>query len=325
MFLRTLAVAAAIAAATVAASAAERLDDTSRIAVLSAFEPEWLMLQEMVEGRADHLDNGVRYVTGSIEGRDVVLLLSGIGMVNAAMTAQMAIDRFDLTGIVFSGIAGGVDPALNVGDVVVPEHWGSYLHMVFARETEDGGFAVPPFLSAPFANFGMIFPQNEQVRHEGEETPQSRFWFDVDPDYLAAAREAAARVVLNPCREAGVCLEGTPQITVGGNGVSGSAFVDNADFRRYVFDTFAARVIDMESAAVAQVAFANGVPFIAFRSLSDLAGGGEGSNELPIFFAIAAENSATLVAEFLHASSEDGEVTPLSDKTSDDTAASTPQ
>ena len=42
---------------------------------------------------------------------------------------------------------------------------------------------------------------------------------------------------------------------------------------QYVFETFKAQVLDMESAAVATVAYANGVPFIAFRSLSDLAGG----------------------------------------------------
>ena len=47
----------------------------------------------------------------------------------------------------------------------------------------------------------------------------------------------------------------------------------NAAFRSYTFETFGARVPDMESAAVAHVAWANRVPFIAMRSLSDLAGG----------------------------------------------------
>ena len=64
-------------------------------------------------------------------------------------------------------------------------------------------------------------------------------------------------------------------------------------FRQYVFKTFKAQVLDMESAAVAMVAYANGVPFIAFRSLSDLAGGDEGANELRTFFQLASDNSAS--------------------------------
>ena len=86
---------------------------------------------------------------------------------------------------------------------------------------------------------------------------------------------------------------------VGGNGVSGQSFVDNAQFRQYAFETFKAQVLDMESAAVAMVAHANGVPFIAFRSLSDLAGGGPAENEMLTFMALAADNSAKVVISFL--------------------------
>ena len=67
------------------------------------------------------------------------------------------------------------------------------------------------------------------------------------------------------------CLEAPPRVVVGGQGVSGQAFVDNAKFREFAFDAFKAQVLDMETAAVATVAYANGVPFIGFRSLSDLA------------------------------------------------------
>jgi adenosylhomocysteine nucleosidase len=64
---------------------------------------------------------------------------------------------------------------------------------------------------------------------------------------------------------------------------------------------FTARVVDMESAAVAHVAQVNGTPFIAFRSLSDLAGGGEGENEIGTFFRLASDNSAALVKAFVKA------------------------
>ncbi|MBU2357785.1 MAG: phosphorylase, partial [Alphaproteobacteria bacterium] len=81
----------------------------------------------------------------------------------------------------------------------------------------------------------------------------------------------------------------------------GPMFVDNAALRQHAFATFDAQVLDMESAGVAQVAFANGIPFIAFRSLSDLAGGGEGANEMGTFMALAATNAATVIRAFVAA------------------------
>ena len=80
---------------------------------------------------------------------------------------------------------------------------------------------------------------------------------------------------------------------------TGQAFVDNAAFREYTHRSFQAQVLDMETSAIGQVAYANGVPWIAFRSLSDLAGGGEGENEIGTFFRLAADNSARVVRDFL--------------------------
>ena len=136
------------------------------------------------------------------------------------------------------------------------------------------------------------------VRSARDESLETRFWFDADPAMLAAARQLGA-VPLARCGKAGDCLSHAPQLVFGGAGVSGQAFVDNAAFRQYTFATFKANVLDMETSAVAQVAYANGVPYIAFRSLSDLAGGGEGENEIGTFFQIAADNSARVVTAFL--------------------------
>ena len=77
--------------------------------------------------------------------------------------------------------------------------------------------------------------------------------------------------------------------------------VDNAELREWAYATFQARVLDMETAAVGHVAYANGVPFIAFRSLSDLAGGDPGQNQARAFYPLASENSATVVLAFLRA------------------------
>lgn len=59
--------------------------------------------------------------------------------------------------------------------------------------------------------------------------------------------------------------------------------------------------MDMESAAVAGVAHANDLPFIAFRSLSDLVGGGGDEKQMVIFMSLPSRNSAQVVKAFLAA------------------------
>lgn len=277
------------------------IDRTPRVAIISAFEPELTTLLKNVERKRGYRVNGVEFTTGKLRGKPVVLFLSGISMVNAAMNTQLVLDRFNVSHIVFSGIAGGVNPTLNIGDVVVAERWGQYLEILAAREEAPGKYAPPSWMQgAPFANYGMMFPQNVGVRSRGRTGQEKKFWFEADPKLLALAR-TLRDVPLANCDDAKKCLASKPQLVVSGNGVSGQAFVDNAAFREYTFKTFDASVLDMETAATAMVAYANGVPYIAFRSLSDLAGGGKGENEIETFFKLAAENSANVLMAFLKA------------------------
>ncbi|HEX8374463.1 MAG TPA: 5'-methylthioadenosine/S-adenosylhomocysteine nucleosidase [Geminicoccaceae bacterium] len=279
-----------------------RLDPKPRVAVISAFAPELKVLASRTQPERTVSANGVEFTLGRLAGEDVVLFLSGVSMVNAAMTTQLALDRFDVRAIVFSGIAGGVTPELHIGDVVVPERWGQYLESAFARETGSGTYAIPPFLSKPpYANYGMMFPQPVNVRSAAQPAGEDRFWFEADPGMLQAARGLAGTLRLRRCAAQDSCLGREPLFRVGGEGVSGQAFVDNKAFREHVFATFGADVLDMESAAVAHVAHANGTPLIVFRSLSDLAGGGEAANEMGTFLQLAADNSADAVAAFLEA------------------------
>ena len=275
-------------------------DATHRTAIISAFPPEIAALQDGLTDTATETVNGVSFTTGQLSGQPVVMFMSGVSMVNAAMTTQLALDHFTIDRILFSGIAGGVDPDLAIGDVVIPGQWGQYLQGVAARET-DGTFAIPPWMTSDFPNFGMTFTVPFGVMADGQSEPDMRFWFPVDPDLLALAQTVSADITLSDCTPEQACLTEAPKIVVGGNGVSGPMFVDNADLRKHAFATFDAQVLDMESAAVAQVAFANGTPFIAFRSLSDLAGGGEGANEMGTFMALAATNAATVIRAFVAA------------------------
>ena len=277
-----------------------RLDETPRIAVISAFQPEIVLLSSKLQAARKYSVNGNEFTTGTLAGRPVVLFLSGISMTNATMNTQLALDRFKVSHIVFSGIAGGVNPQLHVGDVTVPAQWGQYLEVLMARETAPGRYTAPPFINdATLPAFGMMHPRPVEVRSAANPQITRKFWFEADPKMLDVARGIRS-VDLANC-SAGKCLPRKPQLVVGGNGVSGQAFMDNKAYREYTYKTFQANVLDMETAAVGMVAYSNGVPYIAFRSLSDLAGGGDGENEMGTFMGIAADNSAKVMLAFLAA------------------------
>jgi adenosylhomocysteine nucleosidase len=296
-----LAGAALLAGCATAPAAGSKLDASPRIAVVSAFQPELTLLLSRVEQPKKHTVNGVEFTTGTLQGKPVVLFLSGISMTNAAMNTQLVLDRFQVSHLVVSGIAGGVNPGLNIGDVTVARQWGQYLEVLAARETAPGRYKPPVWMDdVKLPHFGMLHPRPVEVRSAGRTGMEKKFWFDADPALLEVANRIRG-VDLLKCDAAAKCLSHAPKLVLGGTGVSGPAFVDNAAFREYTFKTFQANVLDMETAAMAHVAYSNGVPYIAFRSLSDLAGGGEGENEIGTFFKIAADNSARVLLAFLAA------------------------
>jgi adenosylhomocysteine nucleosidase len=242
-------------------SAPYTCESTSYLVVMSAYAPELTRHLENIELEDSCTLDGDTYYVGSLAGNEVILMLSGIGLENAAGTTRRLLDRYIVTGIVFSGIAGGINPELKIGDVTVPSRWG-------------------------WAD-GTLGPDDEG------------FWIPVDRGMLETASAVGRGVRLSRCRPDSVCLDRAPMVVTGGNGISNSFFVDDAVYRAWLWDTFQANAVDMETAAVARIAHENAVPFIAFRSLSDLAGGGPGMNEIDIFFQLAADNAAAVVMAFL--------------------------
>ena len=191
---------------------AQRLDETPRTAVISAFPPEIGALNAATADQKAFEVNGVRFMTGRLEGKPVVVFLSGVSMVNAAMTTQMALDHFNITRIVFSGIAGGVDEGLDIGDVVVADQWAQNLESAFARETDKGFEVQPGIRTTTLANYGMIYPRGIHMPGDALGTP-ARVWFPADPALLAAARKVAGEVALRRC-DADKCLVHPPKVVV---------------------------------------------------------------------------------------------------------------
>jgi len=281
----------------------EGLDQAPRTAVISAFGAELEAFKAQATIQKTVVLNGRSVYIGVLSGHKVVLTLSGISMVNAAMVTQALIDNFRIERIVFSGIAGGVNPNLSIGDVVIPVRWAEYQENLFARETAPEVYDPPSWFQPILPNFGMMYPDTVGITNVNGPPDQETetLWFPVDSKMLAVAQQVAGNVELEQCTQQGICLSEEPLIQVGGNGVSGPTFVDNAEYRQYVWTVWTADALDMESAAVAHVATVNDVPFIVFRSLSDLAGGGAGENELEVFFQLAANNSARVMLAFINA------------------------
>src|SRR6185436_11873936 len=92
---------------------------TRVIAVLSAMTLEIETLGQQLTDKAEMTVQGIRFTTGSLNDRRIVLAHSGMGKVNAAMAATLLVEQFQPTHILFTGIAGGLNPELRPGDVVI--------------------------------------------------------------------------------------------------------------------------------------------------------------------------------------------------------------
>ena len=125
---------------------------------------------------------------------------------------------------------------------------------------------------------------------------------DRAPAMLAVARTLAPVLLRCGPKAPDLCVEASPRLVVGGRAVSGNAFLANPDYRAYLATQLGAQAVDMETAALAHVAAANGVPFIAFRSVSDLAGG-QDHTQVGAFFGsgLAETNEASVTLAFLAA------------------------
>lgn len=247
------------------------------IAVMGAYTPELVANEETFIGGAKPefamTINGVPFKHVRFEGHNLLLFPSGVSMVNAAMTTQLAIDRFPISHVLFAGIAGGINPARHIGDIVIPEKWYHHSEAAYLNPKPDGsGYVLPEYFKPPYENFGFIFPDHVYAVRKGMDKPERQESFDADPGLLQLARTAVASV---PKLEYGGRVA---EVSVGGNGIAGPVFMDNREYRHWAYRVWKAECLDMESTAIAQVCWANKKPFLVVRSLSDFAGGQEGQN-----------------------------------------------
>lgn len=89
------------------------------IAIIGAMEEEVTILRENMTDKEVKTIAGCEFTSGKMNGVSVILLRSGIGKVNAAMSTSILLERFKPRAVINTGSAGGYDPKLNVGDIVI--------------------------------------------------------------------------------------------------------------------------------------------------------------------------------------------------------------
>lgn len=91
------------------------------IAVIGAMEQEVELLRGALQNTKTETIANSEYTTGTYEGKEVVLLKSGIGKVNAAMSTTILLEKYNPKVVINTGSAGGFDAALKVGDIVISD------------------------------------------------------------------------------------------------------------------------------------------------------------------------------------------------------------
>ena len=90
-----------------------------KIGIIGAMKEEVELVHEQLSGDAVTRKAGIDFYTGTLFGMPVVLCKSGVGKVNAAVCTQLMIDAFGVDAVLFTGVAGAVDPRLEIGDIVI--------------------------------------------------------------------------------------------------------------------------------------------------------------------------------------------------------------
>ncbi|MFC5466679.1 5'-methylthioadenosine/S-adenosylhomocysteine nucleosidase [Lederbergia graminis] len=226
-----------------------------KIAIIGAMDEEIELLREQIADKNEEIVAGSVFITGTLHGKDVVLLRSGIGKVNAAMSTTILMERYQPDYIINTGSAGGYNPSLKIGNLVI----------------------------------------SNEVRHHDVDVTAFGYEYGQVPQLPAAfkANEALLRTAIEGAKK-------LPSIhAVTGLIATGDTFMSDPERVEFVRKTFKdLQAVEMEGAAIAQVAHQYGIPFVVIRALSDIAGQ-ESDISFDQFLETAAVNSANLVMEIV--------------------------
>ena len=220
-----------------------------KIGVIAAMPEEMALVgADLADPRAQW--RGAReYLSGRLCGHDAVVVFSGWGKVASASTATTLIEVFGVEAILFTGVAGALSPDLAVGDVVIGAE--TLQHDLDASAVPGiDRYQVPLLGVSRFKGDGGLVALAERAART---YLSERLAADVGPDHR---------------REFGL---DSPKVRTGLI-VSGDQFISSAArVNEILADLPDALCVEMEGAAVAQVAFEHNRPCLVLRVISDKA------------------------------------------------------
>ncbi|MCW3106012.1 MAG: 5-methylthioadenosine/adenosylhomocysteine nucleosidase [Segetibacter sp.] len=126
-------------------------------AIVGAFQLEVELLKNKIQEIKEQRIEGISFYTGKLNGQPVVLTRSGIGKVNAALTTTLLLEHFRPKQLLFTGIAGAMNPTLHPGDIVVGK-WVAYHD--YGRRMPEGMMRVPTKNPYYFTDNPIFFPSD---------------------------------------------------------------------------------------------------------------------------------------------------------------------
>ena len=89
------------------------------LGIIGAMDEEVAMIKAQLTDVQVETRAAMDFYKGKLEGKEVVVVRSGIGKVNAAMCTQILADIYGVTGVVNTGIAGSLKAEIDIGDIVL--------------------------------------------------------------------------------------------------------------------------------------------------------------------------------------------------------------
>jgi adenosylhomocysteine nucleosidase len=216
------------------------------LGIIGAMREELAAVLDHIPDAHNEHAAGRDFHAGHWHGRPVVAVLSRIGKVAAASTATALIERYSVSAIVFTGVAGGLKPGVNIGDVVVARD--------FLQHDLD---ASPLFPRHEVPLYGLArFPADARLAGLLTDAATQAL---ADPARLLGTAAVRAFGLTHPAVHQGLVISGDQFIATG---------AASAALRAALPDALA---VEMEGAAIAQVCHDYGVPFAAARTISDRA------------------------------------------------------
>jgi len=138
-----------------------------RIGIIAAMDKELAQLRTILNNTREDERHGKKLIAGSIGGKEVIMQKCGIGKVNSAMGAVEMIGCYHPDLIISTGVAGGADVSMEIGDVVVGSEC-CYHDAYCGSECSLGQImGMPPVFKAPATLVEKALISSEKAIHKG--------------------------------------------------------------------------------------------------------------------------------------------------------------